>query len=174
VRPAERSSLDAVLAHRTELNLTTEQTEQLQAIDDAREHSVVELRGASGEHHGRGGARGMPTGNPSGDPASNARPPGMGGGGGRGGGGMGRGSGLGGLHGGARGAEETSATEQVQAKLDDADTQAFLKGEALLQEPQKEPARVIASKYREALFNYREAMKKLRASGELPDAPAAP
>ena len=45
----------------------------------------------------------------------------------------------------------------VDAQLDELDTQAYVSAEAVLTEPQREPARKFASAYREALFDWRRA-----------------
>ena len=84
------------------------------------------------------------------------------------GGGMGGGAGHGGAgHGGAAGAAPTGpprrdaarAREALDAKLDDADTRAFLKIEPVLTPAQRERAREIASGHREQLFERREQQR---------------
>ncbi|HEX7488134.1 MAG TPA: hypothetical protein VF400_13085 [Anaeromyxobacteraceae bacterium] len=90
-------------------------------------------------------------------PVDSAHPAGIGGGGGRRGGG-----GMGGHHGGGgeRAAQDPAARDSdLQARIDDADTSAWLAAEALLQESQRERARAIAEKYREALADEREAKR---------------
>jgi hypothetical protein len=73
------------------------------------------------------------------------------------GGGRGRGM-RGGMGGGRPGAGARSSppeSQQLRDKLDDNDTQTYLEAEKALTEEQKPKAREYASKYREALFNYR-------------------
>jgi hypothetical protein len=48
----------------------------------------------------------------------------------------------------------------MQAKIDEADTAAWLGAETLLPEPQREKARAVAEKYREALADQRAAAKE--------------
>jgi hypothetical protein len=70
-------------------------------------------------------------------------------------------------HGGAAGAAPTGpprrdparVQQAHEAKLDDADTRAFLKAEAALTPAQRERAREIASGYREQLFDRREQQR---------------
>jgi hypothetical protein len=69
----------------------------------------------------------------------------------------------GGRHGTAGGhAVEDPSTRGVdlQHRLDDADTQAWLEAESVLAEWQREPARAVAEKYREALADQREVASK--------------
>jgi len=62
--------------------------------------------------------------------------------------------------GGQRAAQDPAArASDLQAEIDDADTSAWLAAEALLQEPQRERARAVAEKYREALADEREAKR---------------
>jgi hypothetical protein len=85
-------------------------------------------------------------------PAAAARPEGTGLGGG-----LGR-HGGGGGHRGAAGASERLRPDPaaLQAQIDDADTAAWLAAESSLREPQREPARAVAERYREALADERE------------------
>jgi hypothetical protein len=133
--PLPRSSIAAVLAHRGELGLEAAQVKQLEARDGALQKEIADLRERLAAVPSRGRA----------------------GGGGRGGGG-----GMGGRHGGGggRAAQDPAArASDLQAKIDDADTSAWLAAEALLQESQRERARAIAEKYREALADEREAKR---------------
>lgn len=50
----------------------------------------------------------------------------------------------------------------MQAKIDEADTAAWLGAEEILPESQREKARALAEKYREALADQREAAKTRR------------
>jgi hypothetical protein len=157
-RPTERSSLDAILMHQAELQLTELQEKQLHDIDDAREVRAQEATQAfrarvEGERKAEAGL--PPSG---GSMRGGGGSPGMGGGRGggmRGGGGRG---GMGGERGGGR-RGPPAEIEALDAKLDDADTQAFFAAEPLLTPAQLELARKFASNYREALYNWRQAMK---------------
>jgi hypothetical protein len=89
-------------------------------------------------------------------------------GGGMNGGGMGGGR-MGGMRGGrmggGRGMRAPAGTNQAQRsnrledRLDDDDTKAYLDGEEVLTEPQRDQAREIASDYRAQLYNRRELLK---------------
>lgn len=159
-RPTERSSLDAILMHKVELQLTEQQENRLRDIDDAREVRAQEATQAfrarvEGE---RKAEAGLP---PSGGASSRGGvSPGMGGGRG---GGMRGGGGRGGLGGGSNGGGRRGPPAEIEAldaRLDDADTQAFFAAEPLLTPAQLELARKFASTYREALYNWRQAMKR--------------
>ena len=177
VRPAARSSIDAVVSHRSELELTDEQVTKLQALDDERERKASEVRaelqaarGDSTERHG-GGTRGGPA---SGNGSPAGMSPGGMGSGGMGGGGMGRGGmgRMGGGHGGmgpaaGPGAAQGHDAQQAWVRLDDLDTQAYLSTESIFKDDaQRERAAIVATKYREELFNFREAMKRRRLEPE--------
>jgi hypothetical protein len=54
---------------------------------------------------------------------------------------------------------------KLEDRLDDDDTKAYLDGEAVLTEPQREQAREIASDYRAQIYDRRELLKQ-RASGK--------
>jgi hypothetical protein len=163
MRPPERSSIDAVLSHTAELHLTDAQVERLRSLDDEREQKLADLgihrpkkTTPTGEIPPVGSAMNRPSGMGRG---SMGGPGGMGGMGGRGMGGMGMGGG------GPRGPraddpEAQARREERQQRIDDADTQAFLQAVETLSPEQQEPARTIASKYREALYDFRNAMKK--------------
>lgn len=149
-RPTERSSLDAILMHTSELKLTELQEKQLRDIDDAREVRAQEATQAfrarvEGERKAEAGL-----------------PPSGGGGkmgGGRGGGMHGGGGHSGGASSGGGRRGPPAEIEALDAKLDDADTQAFFAAEPLLTPAQLELASKFASSYREALYNWRQAMK---------------
>jgi len=49
--------------------------------------------------------------------------------------------------------------EALDASLDDADTRAFLRAEAVLTPAQRDRAREVASGYREQLFDRRELLR---------------
>lgn len=160
MRPPERSSIDAVLSHTVELHLTDAQVERLRTLDDEREQTLADL----GIHRPK---KTTPTGEvPPVGSAMNRRsgmgrgsmggPSGMGGMGGRG-------LGMGGGGHAGRAADDPEAQarlEERQQRIDDADTQAFLQAVDTLSPEQQEPARAIASRYREALYDFRNAMKK--------------
>jgi hypothetical protein len=90
------------------------------------------------------------------------------------GGGMGGGMGMRGGHAGhgshggaARGkhsdASPMSPTQRRQAaiqRMDDNDAAAYIEAESVLSETQRETAREIASRYREELWDWRQAMQQ--------------
>ncbi len=133
-----RSSIAAVLLHRGELELTDEQVERLQARDDALSKAQLELRSQLQKRQ-QGSQQ-------SGDrpkPAPSAAP-------------------MGGGH--RHGqqlhnppSENKPKGETLEEQLDDSDTRAYLEAEEdVLTEKQRDPARDIASKYREDLYDQRE------------------
>ena len=159
VRPDERSSIDILLRHRGELQLTEAQIARLEELETKREteaqalHEQLEAR--KHEHKEPGVRPDQP-----GTAASNAAPPGMGnrgmGGAGRGqrGPSMGRGQGQAG--------KETSEMEHLIERIDEADTRAFVDAHAqVLTEAQRPAAEKLASDFRARLFDYREGMRKL-------------
>jgi hypothetical protein len=160
VRPDERSSIDILLRHRGELQLTDAQVARLEELETKREAEARALREqleARKHEHKEPGVRP----DQSGTAASNSAPPGMsnrgmGGGAGRGqrGPSMGRGQGQVG--------KETSEMEHLIERIDEADTRAFVDAHAqVLTEAQRPAAEKLASDFRARLFDYREAMHKL-------------
>jgi hypothetical protein len=167
-RPEERSSLDVLLRHRSELQLTDDQIERLERLDDQREREVAALRTELAERkrahqEGSGGAKGPASGSNAPPPGMSSR--GMGGAGNRGrgmGGGMGRGQG-------SVAPRDPSEFERLHQKIDDADTRAFVDAHSMvLTQAQRPAAEKFASDYRAALFDYREEMRK-RHPGLDPD-----
>lgn len=166
-RPEERSSLDVLLRHRSELQLTEDQVERLERLDDKRESEVAALRTELAErkraHQEGSGAKGPASGSNAPPPGMSSR--GMGGAGTRGrgmGGGMGRGQG-------SVAPRDPSEFERIHQKIDDADTRAFVDAHSMvLTEAQRPTAEKLASEYRAALFDYREEMRK-RHPGIDPD-----
>ena len=148
-----RSSIAAILAHRGDLELTDDQVQRLEDRDDALELQQAALREdfARREEARKGRSADQQNGQNGASPASQAQPPG---------GGMGGGFG-GGRH---RGQQSRTAPipdrpdpKALEDKLDDNDTRAYLAAEAaVLTEKQKEPARDIAEKYREDLYDQRD------------------
>jgi hypothetical protein len=137
--PLPRSSIAAILLHRGDLELTAEQVERLQARDDALYKDQLGLRNALQKQQQSGvgsTSEGTPPATPSG-----AAPMG----GGR-------------RHGMRNPPPETKPKgETLEEQLDDSDTRAYLAAEAdVLTEQQRDPAREIASKYREDLYDQRE------------------
>jgi hypothetical protein len=132
-----RSSIAAVLAHRGELDLSVEQVERLQGRDDELENEQAALRVAleRREQSAEKGAQ-QPVAGMAGGP--------------------------GGRHHGQQQSvpAETrpkSKTSNLEDQLDDNDTRAYLAAEAaVLTEKQREPARDIAEKYREDLYDQRD------------------
>jgi hypothetical protein len=179
--PLPRSSLMALLAHRSDLDLSDQQVAALEEADAELQQRLLRLRaegavaprppgGLKGGLHGGGG---MPSSGPSGGgtpmpgfgmnmggPDGFQLSPNAGGAGG-------------GRHGGGDpGGRETppasdqaaatprrdpvKAQEALDARLDDADTAAFLGIEPSLTAAQRDRAREIATSYREQLFERRE------------------
>ncbi len=171
--PLPRSSIVAVLAHRSDLDLADEQVAALEQADAELQVRLIRLR-AEGGLPPQGGAGAGPGG--GGEPPSGVPWGGQPGGGlgmnmGPGGfqmapnaGGMGGGAPGEGPHGGGPRAgpprrDPARAQEALEARLDDADTTAFLKAEQVLRAAQRERAREIATSYREQLFERREATR---------------
>lgn len=162
-----RSSIAAVLGHRGELGLTDAQVARLEALDDALASERSELgRAAAAPPAGEGspaGDRGASdgarpeAGAAGGGPSRMGGPGGPGMAGGRSGDGM-RGPGGGG--GDRRRADRGPSDEAVRTQLDDADTRAYLRAEEALAPEQRDRAREIASEYRAALYDAREAHRK--------------
>lgn len=155
-----RSSIAAVLARRGELGLGDAQVKQLEEREAALQRQLGEIRqgsgarppGGPGQPEGRadrGGAGSRPGDDHA--PASEAR------------GGQGRGGGRHGSRGAGRAAPADSPaarSAELQQRLDDADTAAWVAAEELLPEAQREPARAVAERYREALADQREAERR--------------
>jgi hypothetical protein len=131
--PAEdfpRSSIAAILAHRQELQLTSDQLDALGQRDDAlaKEDAPIRARMAAGT---------------STSTAQSSPPPSSGMGGGRHG-----------HHGGQRPQQSTAHAPDPLTQIDDNDTRAYLEiEEKVLTEAQRPRAREIASAYREALYD---------------------
>jgi hypothetical protein len=178
--PLPRSSIVAVLAHRSELSLTDAQVGALEQADAELQAQLARLRAEGGvPPRPPGGLRG----------SLHAGPPTSGQGGGQAAPGFGMSTGPGGFqltptganHGGAprggsqpemggtpqadgakpepRRMDPVKAQEALDASLDDADTRAFLKVEPVLTPAQREWAREVASRYREQLFERREQQR---------------
>jgi hypothetical protein len=176
--PLPRSSIVAVLAHRGELELSADQAAALEQADADLQVQLTRLRAEGGlvppaePRPGAGPPPGMgqPPGGPGTGGPGGGRAPGMGMSSGPGGfqlsptgGGMGGGAGHGGGAGAAPSApprrDPARAREGLEARLDDADTRAFLKVEPVLTPAQRERAREVASRYREQLFERREQQR---------------
>jgi hypothetical protein len=136
------SSVAAVLAQRGSLQLTPEQVKQLEQVESrlVREQQVAREELSHPPHA---------------PPVPGAPPPGKSAGGGPGGG-----------MGGAKSrpppnvrSSAPSPAQVLEQRLDELDTQAFLKSVEMLPEPQREKAIEIASRYREQLFEQREREK---------------
>jgi len=89
------------------------------------------------------------------------------------GGGMGSGMRGGGMRGGGgpRGSGSSVTKDgdregSVQDRIDANDTKAYLDGESLLREDQRERAREIASDFREKLYERREALRAQAEAGK--------
>jgi hypothetical protein len=164
----------AVLAHRGELELNDDQVAALERADADLQLELAKLPAEGvvvppAEHRsGPPPVSGPPPGSPGAGGPSGGRAPGMGMNMGPGGvqltpgGGMGGGAGM--APSGAAPAapprrDPARAQQAHEAKLDDADTRAFLKIESALTPAQRERAREIASGYREQLFDRREQQR---------------
>ena len=172
--PLPRSSLVAVLAHRSELDLNDDQVAALEQADAELQQRLARLRaeGAVAAPPDRagpaiqgpaGGAGAPPTGRPGGGTSAGpggfqlAPTPG-----GLGGPTAAALPGMGGGQAGSGGPARRAAVrdqEALEARLDDADTSAFLKAEAALSPAQRERAREIATAFRERLFERRELLR---------------
>jgi hypothetical protein len=169
--PLPRSSLVAVLAHRNELQLTDQQSARLEQADAELQRVLERLRAEGGSSQPPGGAahRGGHGGPPA-DPPGGQRPTGgYGPGGGGGGFQLGPAGGGGGRHGGggpegarggaAGGPPRRDPARALETRLDDADTDAFLKAETIFTEAQRDRAREIAERHREQVFERRELLR---------------
>ena len=177
--PLPRSSIVAVLAHRGELELSDEQAAALEQADADLQAQFARLRAEGGvPAPAPGGLRGSVHGGPPSSGQGGQAAPGFG---------MSAGpdgfqlapTGTG--HGGApragaapemagtppadgakppaRRQDPVKVQEALDAGLDDADTRAFLRAEAVLTPAQRDRAREIASGYREQLFERREQQR---------------
>jgi len=170
-RPPFRSSIAAVLAHRQELSLTDGQLQQLTAIDDRLNAQLAEIHAhapRASRKVAAGGSRpdarpgdgrdaqGEPLPGAAGDPSAGR--------------GVGRGGRMGGMGGGRHRAEGASDASPPRTRADeladDADSKAFAEAEAALTDEQRPRAREFAEQFREALYDWRQAMR----SRKRPDA----
>jgi hypothetical protein len=170
--PLPRSSLAAVILHRSELGLTDDQVRELEQIDQRREAEDAAARAdlapkaksATASPNSGSGTGNAATTTPSGAPAGG--PSGSGMGGGR----------MGGMRGGRmggrgfrapdnNGARSGQRAAKLEDRLEDDDTKAYLDGEEVLTEPQREQAREIASDYRAQIYDRRELLKQ-KANGK--------
>ena len=136
------SSVAAVLAQRGAMQLTPEQVKQLEQVASRLEREQQVAREELSHP-------------PDAPAGSSAPPPGKSPGGGPGGG-------MGGAKSRPAPTVRSSGPSQAQVlqqRLDELDTQAFLKSVEMLPEPQREKATEIASRYREQLFEQREREK---------------
>jgi hypothetical protein len=182
--PLPRSSIVAVLAHRSDLDLTDDQVAALEQADAELHQRQARLRAEGalqapfsggpwrGPLHG-GGSPPEPGAAGGGQPVPgfgmNAGPggfqvsPSMGGQGGTPPGGGAQGTGGGAPRGEPRAGtprrDPAAAQEALDASLDDADTAAFLKAESVLAPAQRERAREIANTHREQAFERREFLR---------------
>ena len=154
--PLPRSSIDAVIAHRGALGLTDAEVAELERRDEALQKRLDELRDSIAASPGSGARRSAPVdrGSPTLSPSAAAPPQGAGRDSGRGGG-------WGGGRRGGRSAPEerdpAARAAQLQSKLDDADTAAWLSAETALDVSRRVSAREVAERYREQLADRREA-----------------
>ena len=161
--PLPRSSIAAVIARRGALGLTDGEVAELEKRDGALQKQLAEIRDSVDASSGPGsGSRrsGADRGSQPLSPSASALPEGAGRGGGRGGGWGG------GRRGGGSGPREDRdpavRAAQLQARLDDADTAAWLSAETVLDQSRRDKAREVAARYREQLADRREAERAAR------------
>ena len=151
--PLPRSSIAAVLAHRGALGLTEVEVAELERRDEALQKQLDDIREQLGapSRPGASARRSAPADRAAQPPSPSAAalPEGAGRGG-RGGGRRGGGSGP-------EGRDPSARAAQLQSRLDDADTAAWLSAEASLDASRREKAREVAAAYREQLADRREA-----------------
>ena len=151
--------MDVLLRNRGELGLTDAQVLRLEALDEQRETQVAALQARLAERK------------KAAESASGDRPADIGTGNGRGGGaGAGTSRGMAstagpGTRGGGRAPPLTGRKDdelsRLRQRMDDADTRAYVDAVTqVLTEAQRERAEKLASAYREALFDYREALRR--------------
>jgi hypothetical protein len=146
-RMLPRSSIAAVLSHRSELRLDDDQVRRLERMDDELQRRNAELpAGSSSPRRGGEGAR------QGGRPAerdAEGGAEGMGRPGGRHGPGSPR----------AKGEPRRAPADPDRVRADN-DTAAYLQAEELLRPEQRDRAREIAERYREELYDQRNAAGK--------------
>jgi hypothetical protein len=151
--PLPRSSIAAVIEHRSALALSDDQVDRLRELDDQRARTDQEISTKTGEHKE--------------PPARQTTAGGSGrsmGGGRMGGTGMGRRGGGGFTRRGASG-DSGRTPRTLQDRLDDNDTNSYLDAEEnVLLPSQRPPAREIAEDFREQLYGRRELLRKARES----------
>jgi hypothetical protein len=138
-----RSSIAAVIAHRSELRLDDGQLGRLQKLDDDLQRQRDRL-GAPAPRPTPAGAAGAAASPGAASPADDARP-------------VGRGGARGGRHGRREKGADAPAPADRESAWNDADTAAYLRAEAILRPDQRDAAREIAEGYREALYDVRAA-----------------
>jgi Spy/CpxP family protein refolding chaperone len=143
--PDAHSSVDAVLRHAGELELTDAQREALEAIDARTRDQVQAMRGEAKSAAAS---------------ATDAPPPRRGGG--RGGGRRHDPMYVGGGQG------QVDARRAQRFRLDELDNAAFLEAEAKLDEAQRPRARELAGAYRAQLFDWRRARDEEGEGDEAP------
>jgi hypothetical protein len=155
-KPLERSSVDVLLRNRGELELTDDQVLRLEALDEAREGEAAALRTQLAERK-----------RAATEQAAGDRPADIGTGSGRTGANPGSARGMGSSAGPGRGGrtpplggKKDEALARLRDRIDAADTRAYrLAVTEVLTHAQREKADRLASAYREALFDYREALR---------------
>jgi hypothetical protein len=146
-----RSSVAAVLAHRTELGLDDDQVRKLEAIDEDLQRRNAALGSRSTSSAGDSPRAGA-------SPSEGARPGSEGA----------SGEGSGGHRGGRRGAgggpgsrEDHGRTAVDPERISDQnDTAAYYRAEEVLRPEQRDRARELAESYREDLYDQRAAKNK--------------
>jgi hypothetical protein len=163
-RPVERSSVDVLLRHRGELSLTEAQVSRLEALDAQLESDLATLRArladrkrAKAEASDRPADIGTGSGRP---------PPGSSAGSGNRAMASTAGPASRGGSGPVLGPRKEDELTRLRQRMDDADTRAYVTAATeVLSEAQRPTAERLASTYREALYDYQEA---LRLRGGLP------
>jgi hypothetical protein len=161
-----RSSIAAVIEHRGELDLSDQQIRDLEQRDQEREKEDAALRDEAEKRRKQAqDAKANANGGNGAGPAG-VRGGGTGGGGMRGGG-M-RGGGMGGRapRTGGGNAPPTDREASLEDRMDANDTKAYLDIETVLTDAQREPAREIASDYREKLYERREKARAEAAAAK--------
>ncbi len=157
-RPMERSSVDVLLRNRGELELTDEQVRRLELLDEQRETQAAAVRAQLAERRRaqeeKAAERPSDIGTGSGRTPGAAGPP------------HGMGSSAGPSTRGGRtpplGGRRDEGLARLRQKLDDLDSRAYADAvtEVLSPGVQRDKAEKLASAYREALFDYREAVRR--------------
>jgi hypothetical protein len=155
IRPLARSSIAAVLAHRGELELSDDQVRRMEDLADQLGRANEAIRATLKEAREKQPSAGARPGSAA-EPGAGGMGSGRGGRGMRGGGG--RDTGLGRPD--FLSEERASVFEKARQQMDDNDAKAFEDAAAALTAAQRPRAREIAERYREELYDWREATQR--------------